>query len=1102
MHSKGLLVIIVWLCVFTLILLPAAAQSTAPIAFVSNMTGNNDIYVMNVDGSGVTNLTNHPESDAGPEWSNDGSRITFISRRETPDHFQVFSMNADGSDLRRLTREDAIDFRAPTWSPDGQSIVYSRDENDNAQLHIMNADGSNPRPLLPPDAPPDQGEPDWSPDGSRIVFRGQGERSTEIYVFAIASGQITQLTNAQDNDTSPRWSPDGQLIAFTSRRDGGESKLYVMNADGSSQRRLTSLPLDVQEGQPDWSPDGRTIVFEIEVNDADSIQMLDLLSGATTTLLESAGVNYGSPTWRPDASIAPSIPVIAHADIPPTAVPANLLTLGGAAVEGQATFADAPEFPLDVPQGSLITVVVNAAPEAFFSTSISSTGAFLQPMASIRDTNGQTRELYLVGAPGPYTLQLSGEGSYALSVTPFSAASGTLSGGSSASGSASAGEVLVYTLANVQPGDAIAIESATNVQPSLVDGSGALLTPDGTDFDSTRSLSVTRYILDGSAPYTLALIPEGAFTVALNVASGAGSGSVVVMPGQTVDGPAVGTPFITYTLDGVSAGQSVTLRLDGNDIWAREVPLFDLMRGADDQIVQLNSDSFTASIERPQTLVGLYDLNVPGPYRIVLPGLDIPYTLTVSAGDALRVYTPIIAPGDAVSFDAGDGTIIPIYPLNLPAGADQVTVQIDDPARLLNETIPSLRNSTQVFLRDADQQIYEPVFRQDDETRQGFVFELAGSRPPYQVVIRSIAGRFDLRLSEGAGLLQYVLRPGDSVSQAVPPPSVTHYYQVQLDQPAVVGLLLEPGEGVGNVLAGGDAFRSYPALDSSGAAAGTELVNGQAVNFYSLNAGSYLVQLSNNPRGVSSGTYRLTLLERGQSVAAQVLDLSGGVALPADPLPTLAPGQTVSGTLSTRTDIQPGSNTRDGYLLEGFNGGDSIDVFVGGLPSLAQRVLLFATSSDQQPGILESVTHAGDGMIYRIQLAGQGPHQLAVEGAANYTLRLDGLSLSELPDVLLLRPGEARYVRDADDAASTQTYTLDAAAGTTLILEARGERSIDFVSSIVVRDASGDVITPDDAAQDARDRRIGRVRITLTGSGPYQVEYRMPGDHQLWVLPQ
>ncbi|MBL8161077.1 MAG: hypothetical protein JNJ61_03770, partial [Anaerolineae bacterium] len=754
----------------------------------------------------------------------------------------------------------------------------------------------------------------------------------------------------------------------------------------------------------------------------------------------------------------------------------------------------------------LITVVVDADPSAYFSTSISSASAYLQPLASIRDANGQTRELFLVGTPGPYTLQLSGEGSYALSVTAFSAAGGTLSGGSSTSGSASVGEVLVYTLANVQPGDAIAIESTSNLQPNVADSSGELLIPAGTEFDSARGLSITRYILDGTAPYTLALMPEGAFTVALNVASGAGSGSVVVMPGQTVDGPAVGTPLVTYTLDGVSEGQQVTLRLDGEEIWARGLPLFDLMRGADDLPVLLNSDSFTASVERPQALVGLYDLNVPGPYRIILPGLDIPYTLTVSAGDALRVYNPAIAPGDSVSFDAGDGTIIPIYPLNLPAGADQVTVQIDDPARLLNDTIPSLRNNTQVFLRDADQQIYEPVLRQDDETRQGFVFELAGSRPPYQAVIRSIAGRFDLRLSEGAGLLQYVLRPGDSVSQLVPPPSVTHYYQVQLDEPAVVGLLLEPDDGVGNVLAGGDAFRSYPSLESTGAAAGGALVNGRQVDFYSLNAGSYLVQLSNNPRGATSGTYRLTLVERdaferGEPVAAQVLDLSGGVTLPADPLPTLAPGQTVSGTLSTRTDLQPGSNTRDGYLLEGFNAGDSIDVFVSGLPSLEQRIYLFATSSDQQPGIIESVTRAGDGMIYRIQLAGQGPHQLAVEGAAAYTLRLDGLSQSELPGVLLLRPSDARYMRYIAESSASFTHTLEAEAGTTLVLEARGESSIDFVSSVVVRDALGTVIATEEATPNAGDNRIGRVRVTLQGSGPYQVEYRMTSDHLLWVLP-
>src|SRR5437773_823208 len=99
-----------------------------------------------------------------------------------------------------------------------------------------------------------------SGDESKIAFvRTSGTEAGDVYVMnADGSGQ-RRLTRDWANDVLPDWSPDGRRIAFVSKRDGN-SEVYVMNADGSGERRLTRNTAD--DAEPAWSPDGRTIVFE------------------------------------------------------------------------------------------------------------------------------------------------------------------------------------------------------------------------------------------------------------------------------------------------------------------------------------------------------------------------------------------------------------------------------------------------------------------------------------------------------------------------------------------------------------------------------------------------------------------------------------------------------------------------------------------------------------------------------------------------------------------------------------------------------------------------------------------------------------------------
>lgn len=221
------------------------------------------------------------------------SRIAFISDRTG--NKELWLMRWDGSDEQQLTNHRSITL-APAWSADGQLLAFTSFVHGLPELLLLKPTQGGLKTLS--GLPGVNSSACFSPDGSTIAFATGDGGTTNIYLVSADGGTPEQLTSVRGIATQPAWSPSGRQIVFTSN-SAGSPQLYAMDAEGTNVRRLTMEDKFADEAA--WAPDGVRLAYTTKAEGQFQIAVLDLRTN-TRTLIPGPG-NNESPCWSPDGTM-------------------------------------------------------------------------------------------------------------------------------------------------------------------------------------------------------------------------------------------------------------------------------------------------------------------------------------------------------------------------------------------------------------------------------------------------------------------------------------------------------------------------------------------------------------------------------------------------------------------------------------------------------------------------------------------------------------------------------------------------------------------------------------------------------------------------------
>lgn len=258
------------------------------IAFISNRSGQKELYLMEVDGSQPERLTSHQSIVLNPDFAPQGRELIFTSYRQGQP--ELYRKEIYSGREARISARSGINISA-RYRPDGGEIALTLSHDGNPELYLLGTDGSVHRRLTN-----DWGidvDPSWSPAGDRLVFVSDRLGNPRLFIIDVVSGAQRQLTVNGKYDATPAWSPQGDRIAFA-RLEERQFDLYTIRPDGSDERRLTFGPGNKEH--PRWSPDGRFLVFTSDQDGSRAVYLMRA-DGSGIRKVSPPGWSAQQPAW-------------------------------------------------------------------------------------------------------------------------------------------------------------------------------------------------------------------------------------------------------------------------------------------------------------------------------------------------------------------------------------------------------------------------------------------------------------------------------------------------------------------------------------------------------------------------------------------------------------------------------------------------------------------------------------------------------------------------------------------------------------------------------------------------------------------------------------
>jgi len=220
---------------------PAWGRNGNEIFFTSYRDNNPDLYAISLNRQ-RSPVSRRPGLNTSPSWSQAAQRLALTLSKDG--NSEIYTMNADGTGLARLTQNSAADT-APAWSPDGSQIAFTSDDTGMPEIYVMGANGSGRRKVSPGGY---CDSPAWSPDGQKLAYVKRENGGFNIYVLDLKSGNNSRITNGGDN-FEPSWAPNSRHLVFASNRSG--RNLFLVNTQTKQAKQLTKQGTF---SSPEWGP--------------------------------------------------------------------------------------------------------------------------------------------------------------------------------------------------------------------------------------------------------------------------------------------------------------------------------------------------------------------------------------------------------------------------------------------------------------------------------------------------------------------------------------------------------------------------------------------------------------------------------------------------------------------------------------------------------------------------------------------------------------------------------------------------------------------------------------------------------------------------------